>query len=289
MGNAGSLIGGLIKVKQTLLLVFTAYAAFIAGGGLALDLLKQAEFILVSFVSIAAVTAMNMYFDRDIDALMPRTMDRPLASGRLNPHLVFVFSAMLLAASMVAGYILFNVWYVFGIALGFVFDIVAYTLLLKRRSPINIIAGAVAGGAPALGGWAAATGRIDAAAVLFSLIVASWVPAHIWFLATFYREDYRRASVPMLPVIAEPSIVGTGVGLAAMAMGYAVAALTLLGAVGAISALYGIASAAYMMYLAAKYIESGGEPSYARKAFIRVNTVLGFFYLIVILEKLLAT
>jgi len=284
---AKTMIGGLFKLKPTTLLVFTAYAAYAAGGGLGQGVARQLELIIISYAAIAAVTAINMYFDRDIDALMERTRSRPLASGRLNPRLALFMSILLLAASIVAGLLAFNIWYVTGILIGFIFDVFAYTLLLKRRSPINIVAGAIAGGAPALGGWAAATGRIDAAAVMFSLVVASWVPAHIWFLATFYREDYMRAGVPMLPTIADPSVVGTGIGIAAMATGYAVAALGLLGAIGPAATLYGLTVSAYTMYLAARYIEEKGSPLYAKKAFIRVNMSLGFFYLLVVLEKLL--
>jgi len=287
LGALRGYIGGLIKVKQTLLLVLTAYSAFIAGGGYAAEPLKHVELLLVSFIAVASVTAINMYFDRDIDALMPRTMTRPLAAGRLNPFAVLLASLLLLATSIILGYRLFNAWYALAIIIGFFFDIIAYTVLLKRRSPINIVAGAVAGGAPALGGWAAATGRIDAAAVLFSLIVASWVPAHIWFLATFYREDYVKAEVPMLPVVADPSVVGTAIGIAAMATGYSVAALGLMRAIGPLSTAYGLAVAAYMVYLAARYIDVKGSPRFARKAFIKVNSGLGLFYLMIIAERAL--
>ena len=285
--KARSMVGGLVKVKQTLLLVFTSYAAYVAGGGWSAPLSKHVELFIVSFAAVAAVTAINMYFDRDIDALMERTRTRPLAAGYLSPRMALAVSLVLLAASMAAGLALFNVWYTLGIIIGFVFDIFAYTLLLKRRSPINIIAGAVAGGAPALGGWAAAAGRIDAAAVLFSLVVASWVPAHIWFLATFYRDDYARAGVPMLPVVAQPAAIGAGIGVAALSTAYAVAALALLHAIGPVAGIYGVLASMYIVYLAARYIEENGDPGYARRAFIRVNMALGMFYLLVVVEALL--
>jgi protoheme IX farnesyltransferase len=288
VSGVGALVGGLVKVKQTLLLVFTAYAAYVAGGGLSKGILRQLELVAISFTAVASVTAINMYFDRDIDAVMKRTRSRPLASGRIRPGYALAASLALLVASIIAGYRVFNIWYSIGIMVGFVFDIFAYTLLLKRRSPVNIVAGAVAGGAPALGGWAAATGGIDAAALLFSLIVAAWVPAHIWFLATFYRDDYERAGVPMLPVVADPSAVGAAIAIAAMATGYAIAALGLMRVIGLFTTLYGLAAAGYIMYLAAKYVETRGDTKYAKQAFVRVNMALGFFYMLVVLEKLVA-
>ncbi len=283
--RALEIIDGLTKLKQTSLLVFSMYAAFIAAGGLSRPLLLHLELLGIGYVAIGSVTAINMYFDRDIDAAMPRTRSRPLPSGAVSPGAVLGVSAVLLAVSLAAAWLLVNPYYAAAIALGFVFDIVAYTLLLKRRTPLNIVAGAVAGGAPALGGWAAATGRIDAAAVLFSLIVAAWVPAHIWFLATFYREDYSRANVPMLPVVTDSNVVGIGVGLGALATGYAVAGLALLHAIGPLAAAYGLFMSCYLFKLAVDYVERGGDKAYARRAFVRVNMSLGLFYAILIAEK----
>jgi len=263
------------------------YASFIAGGGLHYPLEYHLVLIALSYAAIGSVTAINMYFDRDIDALMPRTMRRPLASGMLNPEATLAFFAALLAVSLYAAARLVNVYFAAAILLGFLFDIVAYTLLLKRRTPLNIVAGAVAGGAPALGGWAAATGRIDVNAVLFSLIVAAWVPAHIWFLATYYREDYEAANVPMLPVVADPATVGVGIGIASMATGYAVVGLALNRALGPLSTLTGLALTVYTFVLANNYIYAGGDKEVAKRSFIRVNMLLGAFYLAIIIEKLL--
>ncbi|KSW12263.1 hypothetical protein CF15_05800 [Pyrodictium occultum] len=242
--------------------------------------------VVLGYISIAAVTALNMYFDRDIDAAMPRTKDRPLAAGRMNPRSVLAGSSILLAASLVIAALHINVYYSVAILIGFLFDIVAYTILLKRKTPLSIIAGAIAGGAPALGGWAAATGVIDVNGLLLSLLVVAWVPAHIWFLATFYREDYRKANVPMLPVIADPNVTAMGIGFGAIVMGYVVVGLWLNGAIGLASLAYGLLASIHVFSMAVKYSIMSGDEIYAKRAFKVTNMHLGMLYLVMILEKL---
>ncbi len=278
-----------IKLKQTLLLLASMYTAFIIGGGLAKPLPYHVEVLLIGFTSIASVTAINMYFDMDIDAMMERTRDRPLPRGSLNPRLTLLASLAALLISLYYGYILVNPYYALSILVGFIFDIFAYTLLLKRRTPLNIIAGAVAGGAPAMGGWAAARGIIDSNAILFSLIVIAWIPAHIWFLATFYRDDYRKANIPMLPAVTtDPHGVAAGIGLGALIIGYAVLGLYLNHTIGVASMLIGLLFSGYIFYEAMRYSSSGGDKLLARKMFIRVNMGLGAIFLAMILEKILS-
>lgn len=281
---------GLFKFKQTSLLVASMYVAFIAGGGLKYPLLYHAIVVGDSYLAIAAVTALNMYFDRDIDALMERTRYRPLPRGVVNPRMLMVLALLMFMASIVIGLYAINPWFVIAILLGFIFDIVAYTLLLKRRTPLSIIAGAIAGGAPSLGGWSAATGVIDVNALLFSLIVVAWTPAHIWFLASYYREDYIKARVPMLPAVSDPIVVAVGIGIGAVVMGYSIVGLCLNNVVGLIACIYGLLAAIHTFILAMNLGMKSGEDVrlYARQAFKRVNMHLGVFYLVLVLEKILA-
>ncbi len=282
-------LDGLVKLKQTALLTLSGYTAFLVGGGVHRPLHEHLAVLVLSYASIAAVTAINMYFDRDIDALMPRTMGRPLAAGMLSPGGVLAAAAVVLAASVLASIYLVNIYFAAAILLGFVFDIVAYTLLLKRRTPLNIVAGAIAGGAPALGGWAAATGAVDVNALLFSLLVVSWVPPHIWFLATYFRDDYRAARIPMLPAVTDHQMTAVGIGLGSVMMAYSVAGLYLTGAIGLASLAYSLAASIHIFALAVglSTLESGHR-EYAWKAFRIVNMHLGMSYLIMILEKALA-
>lgn len=283
-----AMLEGLFKLKQTSLLVLSMYAAFIVAGGLRFPLRYHLLVVGVAYAAIAAVTAINMYFDRDIDALMQRTRHRPLASGAIRPGLALALSLAMLATSITLAAIFINMYYAAAIILGFLFDVVAYTILLKRRTPLSIVAGAVAGGAPSLGGWAAAAGGIDVNAILFSLLVVSWVPPHIWFLASYYAEDYRRANVPMLPVVSDHTVTAVGVGLGAMMMAYSVAGLAATHAIGVAAAAYGLAAAVHIFKLAVDFSTlKSGHKSFAYRAFRRVNMHLGVFYAILIAEKLL--
>jgi protoheme IX farnesyltransferase len=280
-------IGELTKFKQTMLLLFSMYTAFVAGGGLHKPLETHLWLWIIGYMAIGSTTAVNMYFDRDIDAVMARTNKRPLPSGLVKPGFVLYLSLGLFTISLMLGAILINVYYSLAIFIGFFFDIIAYTLLLKRKTPLSIIMGAIAGGAPALGGWAAATSSITAPGVLFSLLVAAWVPSHIWFLASYYREDYAAANVPMLPVVADATAVATGIGLGALVLAHVIIALWLLGAVGIASLAYGLLASSHIFSLAVEYVDKKGDKETSFKAFKMVNMHLGMLFLVIILEKAL--
>ncbi len=285
------ILEGLFKFKQTTLLVISMYAAFIAGGGLGHSLSYHLIVIADSYLAISAVTALNMYFDRDIDALMERTKHRPLPSGLISPRTALILAILMLLASILIGLYYINLGFTIAIILGFVFDIIAYTLLLKRRTPLNIVAGALAGGAPSIGGWAAATGSIDVNAILFSLLVVAWVPAHIWFLASYLREDYLRARIPMLPAVSDPVVTALGVGMGALMMGYSIVGLCLNNVIGTVTCGYGLLAAVHIFMLAIKFSTISREyhKSYSRKAFKIANMHLGVLYLLLVLEKILAS
>ncbi len=287
LGEIIHVVSDLTKFKQTMLLLLSMYTAFIAAGGLYKPLYHHVLLWLLGYLAVGSTTALNMYFDRDIDALMPRTSGRVLPSGLVSPLAVFYASLVAFIASVIVSTIYVNAYFAMAIVIGFVFDIGAYTLMLKRRTPLSIIAGAVAGGAPALGGWAAGYGTISAPGLLFSLLVSAWVPSHIWFLASYYKDDYRRANVPMLPVVADPASIGTGIGLGALVMGYVSLSLWSLGTISVITAIYGLLAASHIFYLAVKYIDRGGDKAFSFKAFKYVNIHLGVFFLLIILEKVL--
>jgi protoheme IX farnesyltransferase len=149
-----------------------------------------------------AGAVLNMVYDRDIDRLMRRTSSRPIPAGRIAPDDAQAFGLMLAVASVGLMGLALN--WVAALWLGFAifFYAVIYTMLLKRHTPQNIVIGGAAGAFPAVIGWAAATG--DALALtpwLLFLIVFLWTPSHFWALALYRHDDYRKAGVPMLPVI----------------------------------------------------------------------------------------
>lgn len=192
----------LTKPRIILLLLITTVPAMV----LAADGAPSVWLILATLfggtLSAGGANAINCYLDRDIDQLMRRTSGRPLPSHRVEPERALAFgvwlgalgflflatSVNLAAALLATGALLF---YVF-----------VYTLWLKRRTAQNIVIGGAAGAMPPVVGWAAVTGTVELPAVLLFLLVFVWTPAHFWALALNLGQDYRRASVPMLPVVA---------------------------------------------------------------------------------------
>ena len=194
-------IAGLIKPSQTLLLMVTAYCSYLAAGGrspLDVVVLTAAEALAIS-----GTTAANMYLERDIDALMPRTSRRPLPSGSVSPAAAVAISTSMFLASVVVASLRSGAL-ALTILVGFLSDILVYTDIVKRVTPYSVVLGGIAGAMPALGGWALAEG-FTPGGILLSAVVLAWIPMHIWFIATYYLDDYRMAAVPMLPVIRGPS------------------------------------------------------------------------------------
>ncbi len=197
------------KPAQLALLAFTAYASYFAGGG-PLSPLRLGLLAVVSIGSIGGVTALNMVLEADLDSLMARTSRRPVPSGRLSFREALAGAVALTLVGFVAAALL-NWVVLLTCVLALIFDIPLYTMLLKRRSPASILVGGVAGVMPTLGGWAAATGGIGLPAILLALAVFSWIPMHIWFIVYYYLDDYRKAGIPMYPVVAPPKKVARAV------------------------------------------------------------------------------
>ena len=146
-------------------------------------------------------SALNHYYDRDIDKVMQRTSKRPIPSGKLLPQNVLLYGLILSAVSVILAVLTLNMVTASMIALGIFIYVVVYTIWLKRNNPSNIIIGGFAGSAASMAGWSAATGSIDLLGFLVGLLVFLWTPAHFWCLAIKAREEYVTVNVPMLPVL----------------------------------------------------------------------------------------
>lgn len=181
-----------------LLLTFTAVMGGIIGGGLRTPF-GLVEIAVTITISSMGARALTNYVDRDIDARMSRTKDRPLPSGAIAPPRALAFGLVLVGVGLGTALPL-GPLYALLIAAGLVDNVVVYNVLSKRRTPWNIVLAAPSGGIPALVGYASMLGRIDVTAVLLAALVVLWTPIHIWSLAIRYRDDYARANVPMLPV-----------------------------------------------------------------------------------------
>jgi protoheme IX farnesyltransferase len=151
-------------------------------------------------IGAGAAGAVNMWYDRDIDAVMTRTRTRPIPSGKVTPEAALDFAVVMMFLSVLMMAVTVN-WLAAGIlAFAQWFYAYFYTMVLKRRTAQNIVIGGLAGAFPPLIGWAAVTGHVAIEPVLYVLITFLWTPPHFWALALYAREDYARAGVPMLPV-----------------------------------------------------------------------------------------
>jgi heme o synthase len=156
---------------------------------------------LAGALASMGASALNHYYDRDIDKIMERTAKRPIPAGRLSPNRVFAFGAALSTLSIVIALFTLNPVATGMIAIGIFFYVVVYTAWLKRINPSNIVIGGFAGSAASMAGWATATGSIDLLGFLVGLLVFMWTPPHFWCLAIRAREEYASVHVPMLPVL----------------------------------------------------------------------------------------
>ncbi len=146
-------------------------------------------------------SALNHYYDRDIDSIMERTRKRPIPSGRLKAGSALAYGIAMSVSSVVIGYLTLGALAAGFIALGILFYVVIYTSWLKRSNASNIVIGGFAGSCASYAGWAAATGTLDLLGFLVGLLVFIWTPSHFWCLAIKSKEEYASARIPMLPVL----------------------------------------------------------------------------------------
>jgi protoheme IX farnesyltransferase len=184
-----------------LLLITTVPAMVLAAGGWPGTWLVAAT-LVGGTLSAAGANTLNCVYDADIDEMMRRTRGRPLARQEVSPKNASVFGVLLGAAGFVVLWVTSNLLAAALSTAALLFYVFVYTIYLKRRSTQNIVIGGAAGAAPALVGWAAVTGSLAVTPWVLFLVVFYWTPPHFWALAVRYRDDYARAGVPMLPVVA---------------------------------------------------------------------------------------
>lgn len=193
------------KPRSVFLLVFTALTTMVVAQRFH-GLLQPHQFaaaLAAVTLACAGANAVSCYIDRDLDAAMERTKRRPIPAGKINPPVRALYWGLLLfTSSLILGWMLNPVAFACLWA-GMVGYVGVYSLWLKRRSSWNIILGGFSGGLPALFGWTAVSGKVELLPLLIAALVVLWIPNHIWSLAFFYREDYARVKVPMLPVVCE--------------------------------------------------------------------------------------
>jgi len=192
------------KPRIVVLLVITAVTSMYAASkliGPELDMWGLIHIIIAGGLASAGSSALNHFYDRDIDPLMKRTSTRPIPSGRIKPNSVLIYGLAVSVISVVYGALALNYVSAFFIALGIFFYVIIYTAWLKRLNSSNIVIGGFAGSAASMAGWSAATGSMDILGFLIGFLVFVWTPSHFWCLAMKMKDEYSEAKVPMLPVL----------------------------------------------------------------------------------------
>jgi len=191
----------LLKPRVMSLVVFSGFAGMMAAPGHLHPLLGAVAMLCIA-VGAGASGAINMWYDRDIDAIMSRTSGRPIPAGRVEPAEAAGFGVVLAIGSVGLMALAVNLLAAGLLASAILFYVFVYTMWLKRRTPQNIVVGGAAGAFPPMIGWAAVTGHLALAPIVLFLLIFMWTPPHFWALALFRAGDYAKAGVPMLPVVA---------------------------------------------------------------------------------------
>jgi protoheme IX farnesyltransferase len=191
----------LMKPRVMSLVVFTAFVGLVVAPGHVHPVIGLTALICIA-VGAGAAGALNMWYDADIDGRMGRTAARPIPAGRLAPGDALAFGLTLAGFAVVVLGLLVNVVAAALLAATIAFYVVIYTMWLKRSTPQNIVIGGAAGALPPMIGWAAVTGGFAIEPVVLFLIIFFWTPPHFWALSLYRTDDYVRAGVPMLPVVA---------------------------------------------------------------------------------------
>ncbi len=255
----------LMKPRVMSLVVFTALVGLMVAPGHLHPVLGFAALLCIA-VGAGAAGALNMWFDADVDAMMSRTRSRPIPAGRVLPQEALGFG-MTLAVGSVAVLGLVANWLAAGLlAFTIFFYVAVYTAWLKRSTPQNIVIGGAAGAFPPMIGWAAATGAIGIESVLMFLIIFFWTPPHFWALSLWRSEDYARAGIPMLPVVAGAAETRRQILIYSLALAPIGAAPWLLGEAGLIYGASALITGAMMVHLALKLHRLGDTAAGDRAA-----------------------
>jgi heme o synthase len=191
----------LLKPRVMTLVVFTGIAGIVLAPSHLHPFLSLVAVFCIA-LGAGAAGAINMWYERDVDAVMHRTRGRPLPQGRINPDEALAFGIVLTILSVGLMGVALNWTAAALLAFASFFYVFIYTIWLKRRTPQNIVIGGAAGAFPPMIGWAAVTGHVSIESIMLFMLIFLWTPPHFWALALWRNDDYRRANIPMLPVVA---------------------------------------------------------------------------------------
>jgi heme o synthase len=257
----------LLKPRVMSLVVFTAFVGLMIAPVHIHPVIGFTALLCIA-VGAGAAGALNMWYDADIDAVMTRTAKRPIPSGRITPGEALAFGVVLAVGSVTVMGLLVNWLSAAFLAFTIFFYVAIYTMWLKRTTPQNIVIGGAAGAFPPMIGWAAVTGGVSLEPFLLFLIVFLWTPPHFWALSLLRTDDYARARVPMLPVVAGLEETRRQILIYSLVLLIAGLAPWLFGYAGAVYGLTALALGAAMVGLAWRVrIERDGSGVAAKRLF----------------------
>jgi protoheme IX farnesyltransferase len=273
----------LMKPRVMSLVVFTALVGLMIAPVPVHPVIGFAGLLCIA-VGAGAAGALNMWYDADIDAKMSRTVARPIPAGRVLPGEALAFGLTLAGFSVVLLFLLVNVTAAALLAFTIFFYVVIYTMGLKRRTPQNIVIGGAAGAFPPMIGWAVATGGVGIEPVLLFFIIFFWTPPHFWALSLYRADDYQRAGVPMLPVVAGDAETRRQILIYTAVLVPLALTPWLLGFAGLLYAATALAAGAAMLALAWRVYRERGPHDRAGKALFGFSIL----YLFLLFAALLA-
>jgi protoheme IX farnesyltransferase len=277
----------LMKPRVMSLVVFTAFVGLIVAPGHLHPVIGLTALICIA-VGAGAAGALNMWFDADIDARMGRTAARPIPAGRLAPGEALAFGLTLAGFSIAVLGLLVNVIAAALLAGTIAFYVIVYTMWLKRRTPQNIVIGGAAGALPPMIGWAAVTGGVSVEPFVLFLIIFFWTPPHFWALSLYRVEDYARAGVPMLPVVAGDAETRRQILLYTLLLAPLGVAPWLLGYAGPIYGIAAVITGAIMLVLAYRVRAERGVHVASKKMFAFSILYLFLLFAMLLVDRMSA-
>lgn len=279
-----------LKIHIALFIAMVSVLGYLVVPGSSLSLRVMPVLFMVSFMAAAGAGAMNNFLDKDMDRHMHRTSFRPIPAGRISRPLLILMTGLaflLLAAGF--AFVFFNIAVALHIFLGAFFYVVIYTIWLKRRHWMSTVIGGLAGSFAVLGGAASSRPELCLPPVLFALLLFFWSPSHFWSFSLVYREEYRKVSLPVLPVI--NSAKTTTVGILANTIALVIVSI-LPWALGQMSILYvaiALIAGLSLIYFAIRLFFAPQNIKAARSVFIISNIYLLVVFLAVFLDVLVVT
>ena len=276
----------LVKPRVLVLLLLTGMAAALVADP-SPDPVMLGWLLLGGLLTVASANVFNNLLDTDRDSLMERTMWRPLPAGTVSPRNATVLSLLLGVAGLTVLWNRVNGLTAALAVAGMMYYIIVYTGALKPRTPQNIVLGGVAGAFPPLVGWAAVEGTVGLPAVLMGLLVVLWTPPHFWSLAILYEDDYRRAGVPMMPVVRGAAATRALIAAYTVALVASSLVLAVVGGTGAVFLVGAVALAAPHLWLSAALVRRSDMAS-ARRLFKFSSVYLAVLFTLLVADALVA-